>query len=218
MKQNKSIIDRYFDYMRDSWCEEECRTIFGTRAASVWKVWCRSIAPDLCGAARRFYIALDRGNRRLLIEHIACAVRGQDEECLSKEPSVLVCQECGSREIQMMAWVDPNTLEYVSSIDADADDQWCDACQEHIWFCSLEEFGDNLDAWWLAVDFPKWNGLRDCLRRIIRRMTRDKRSSMPATLGGKPSTMNENGLSGWRTTRVGRSGKTKTKTRCNQVQ
>ena len=68
MKQNKSIIDRYFDYMRDSWCEEECRTIFGTRAASVWKVWCRSIAPDLCGAARRFYIALDRGNRRLLIE------------------------------------------------------------------------------------------------------------------------------------------------------
>lgn len=155
MKRNKSIIDRYFDYMRDSWCEEECRTIFGTRAASVWKVWCRSIAPDLCGGARRFYVALDRGNRRLLIEHIACAVRGQDEEYLSKEPSVLVCERCGSREIQMMAWVDPNTLEYVSSIDADADDQWCDACQEHVWFCSLEEFGDNLDAWWLAVDFPK---------------------------------------------------------------
>ena len=37
----------------------------------------------------------------------------------------------------------------------DADDQWCDACQEHVWFCLLEEFGDNLDAWWLAVDFPK---------------------------------------------------------------
>lgn len=55
----------------------------------------------------------------------------------------------------MMAWVDPNTLEYVSSIDADADDQWCDACQEHVWFCSLEEFGGYLDAWWLAVDFPK---------------------------------------------------------------
>ena len=155
MKRNKSIIDRYFYYMRDSWCEEECRTIFGTRAASVWKVWCRSIAPDLCGGARRFYVALDRNNRRLLIEHIACAVRGQDEECPAKEPSVLVCQECGSREIQMMAWVDPNTLEYASSIDADADDQWCDACQEHVWFCSLEEFGDNLDAWWLAVDFPK---------------------------------------------------------------
>ena len=50
--------------------------------------------------------------------------------------------------------VDPNTLKYASSIDADSDDQWCDACQEHVWFCSLEEFGDNLDAWWLAVDFP----------------------------------------------------------------
>ena len=129
-------------------------TIFDTRAASVWKVWCRSIAPDLCDGARRFCVALDRDNRRLLIEHIACAVRGQDEECPAKEPRVLVCQECGSREIQMMAWVDPNTLKYASSIDADSDDQWCDACQEHVWFCSLEEFGDNLDAWWLAVDFP----------------------------------------------------------------
>ena len=104
-------------------------TIFGTRAASVWKVWCRSIAPDLCSGARRFYVALDRDNRRLLIEHIACAVREQDEECPAKESSVLVCQECGSREIQMMAWVDPNTLKYASSIDADADDQWCDVCQ-----------------------------------------------------------------------------------------
>ena len=59
--------------------------------------------------------------------------------------------------------------------------------------------------------FRKWNGLRDCLRRIIRRMTRDKRSSMPATLGGKPSTMNENGLFGWRTTRVGQHSTAKTR-------
>ena len=57
----------------------------------------------------------------------------------------------------------------------------------------------------------KWNGLRDCLRRIIRRMTRDKRSSMLATLGGKPSTMNENGLFGWRMTRVGRNSTAKTR-------
>lgn len=155
MKQNKSIIDRYFDYMRDSWCEEECRTIFGTRAASVWKVWCRSIAPDLCGRTRRFYVALDRGNRRLLIEHIACAVRGQDEECLSKEPSVLVCERCGSREIQMMAWVDPNTSECTSTIDADSDDRWCDTCQEHVWFCSLAEFRQRLDAWWESTDHSK---------------------------------------------------------------
>ena len=49
----------------------------------------------------------------------------------------------------------------------------------------------------------KWNGLRDCLRRIIRRMTGDKRSSMPATPGGKLLITNENGRSGWRTTRVG---------------
>ena len=210
MKRNKSIIDRYFDYMRDSWCEEECRTIFGTRAASVWKVWCRSIAPDLCGAARRFYVALDRGNRRLLIEHIACAVRGQDEECPSKEPSVLVCERCGSREIQMMAWVDPNTLEYVSSIDADADDQWCEACQEHVWFCSLEEFGDNLDAWWLAVDFPKMERITGLSAANYPADDEGQAFLDASTPGGKPLITNENGLSGWRTTRVGRNDTAKT--------
>ena len=57
----------------------------------------------------------------------------------------------------------------------------------------------------------KWNGLRDCLRRIIRRMTGDKRSSMPATLGGNPLITNENGLSGWRTTRVGQNSTAKTR-------
>ena len=189
---------------------QSCMTIFGTRAASVWKVWCRSIAPDLCSGARRFYVALDRGNRWLLIEHIACAVRGQDEECPAKESSVLVCQECGSREIQMMAWVDPNTLEYASSIDADADDQWCEACQEHVWFCSLEEFGDNLDAWWLAVDFPKMERITGLSAANYPADDEDKRSSMPATPGGKPLITNENGLSGWRTTRVGRNDTAKT--------
>ena len=110
----------------------------------------------------------------------------------------------------MMAWVDPNTLEYVSSIDADADDQWCDACQEHIWFCSLEEFGDNLDAWWLAVDFPKMERITGLSAANYPADDEDK--SVPRCLqrGGKPSTMNENGLSGWRTTRVGRNDTTKT--------
>ena len=74
----------------------------------------------------------------------------------------------------MMAWVDPNTLKYASSIDADADDQWCDVCQEHVWFCSLEEFGDNLDAWWLAVDFPK-----------MERITGLSAANYPADVGGQ---------------------------------
>lgn len=63
---------------------------------------------------------------------------------------------------------------------------------------------------WLWIS-RKWNGLRDCLRRIIRRMTGDKRSSMPATPGGKPLITNENGLSGWRTTRVGQNSTAKTR-------
>ena len=42
-----------------------------------------------------------------------------------------------------------------------------------------------------------------------------KRSSMPATPGGKLLITNESGRSGWRTTRVGRSGKMKTRAKCN---
>ena len=57
----------------------------------------------------------------------------------------------------------------------------------------------------------KWNGLRDCLRQIIRRMTGDKRSSMPATPSGNSLITDENGLSGWRTTRVGQHSTAKTR-------
>lgn len=63
--------------------------------------------------------------------------------------------KCGSREIQMMAWVDPNTSECTSTIDADSDDRWCDTCQEHVWFCSLAEFRQRLDAWWESTDHSK---------------------------------------------------------------
>ena len=159
-------------------------TIFGTRAASVWKVWCRSIAPDLCGGARRFYVALDRGNRRLLIEHIACAVREQDEECPAKETRMLTIN--GATRVRSMYGFARSKSSEITSMPGGW--QWTSR---------------------------KWNGLRDCLRRIIRRMTGDKRSSMPATPGGKLLITNESGRSGWRTTRVGRSGKMKTRAKCN---
>ena len=54
-------------------------------------------------------------------------------------------------------------------------------------------------------------GIRGLLRRNNRGKDGDKRSSMPATHGGKPLITNENGLFGWRTMRVGRNSTAKTR-------
>jgi Zn finger protein HypA/HybF involved in hydrogenase expression len=41
----------------------------------------------------------------------------------------LVCSECGSKNVQVRAWVDANTNRYESEIDGDA---WCENCDEHV--------------------------------------------------------------------------------------
>ena len=168
-RTKENVVSCYFTYMQDGWCEEECRTIFGARAEAVWIMWCKNLSAGASGSGL-FYLALDKDDKIRLVDRAVRFV----EKRIDDESQLLVCDECGSREIQMMAWVDPNTLEYASSIDADSDDQWCDACQEHVWFCSLEEFGDNLDAWWLAVDFPK-----------MERITGLSAANYPANDGGQ---------------------------------
>lgn len=40
-----------------------------------------------------------------------------------------VCSKCNSPDIQIRAWVNPNSNEYISDIDTD--ECWCDKCQEH---------------------------------------------------------------------------------------
>ena len=149
-RTKENVVSCYFTYMQDGWCEEECRTIFGARAEAVWIMWCKNLSAGASGSGL-FYLALDKDDKIRLVDRAVRFV----EKRIDDESQLLVCDECGSREIQMMAWVDPNTSECTSTIDADSDDRWCDTCQEHVWFCLLEEFGDNLDAWWLAVDFPK---------------------------------------------------------------
>ena len=42
---------------------------------------------------------------------------------------VFRCKECGSTDIQILAWVNPNTNEI---IDDNAEKEcWCEKCQEH---------------------------------------------------------------------------------------
>ncbi len=149
-RTKENVVSCYFTYMQDGWCEEECRTIFGARAEAVWIMWCKNLSAGASGSGL-FYLALDKDDKIRLVDRAVRFV----EKRIDDESQLLVCDECGSREIQMMAWVDPNTSECTSTIDADSDDRWCDTCQEHVWFCSLAEFRQRLDAWWKSTDHSK---------------------------------------------------------------
>lgn len=54
---------------------------------------------------------------------------------------ILVCEECGSSNVQMRAWVNANTLDYTSdSGDTDRDNYWCEDCEEHNYLCSRSDY------------------------------------------------------------------------------
>lgn len=149
-RTKENVVSCYFTYMQDGWCEEECRTIFGARAEAVWIMWCKNLSAEHPAAVCFTW----RWIRTIRYGWSTVAVRF-DRKTDRRRVALLVCDECGSREIQMMAWVDPNTSECTSTIDADSDDRWCDTCQEHVWFCSLAEFRQRLDAWWKSTDHSK---------------------------------------------------------------
>ena len=47
-----------------------------------------------------------------------------------EERDLIVCEECGSTEIQTQAWVDANTHEYIGETGIDRDDNWCALSQD----------------------------------------------------------------------------------------
>lgn len=54
---------------------------------------------------------------------------------------MLVCEICGGKDIETLAWVDANTGEYKSdSGDYDEDTNWCNDCEEHVNLISEEEY------------------------------------------------------------------------------
>jgi len=56
-----------------------------------------------------------------------------------KNPSwneVLYCHKCGNIDVQVMAWVNANTDEYVCEA---GDDAWCDYCEDHTPLTTLPE-------------------------------------------------------------------------------
>lgn len=88
-----------------------------------------------------------------------------------------VCKECGSPEIQTQAWIKPNEGNaYVEDMGADnPGNNWCDECEGHNRFCTLNEFKERMDDWWNSIepsqkerianlhrqDFPPENGCQE---------------------------------------------------------
>lgn len=45
--------------------------------------------------------------------------------------NIVVCEECGSDQIEEKAWVKVNGKKYVSDFCFDSEDMWCPVCEEH---------------------------------------------------------------------------------------
>ena len=70
---------------------------------------------------------------------------------------IIVCEECGSIQVQQRAWIHPNcsTNGYVGEIGNDRDDNWCEECEEHNCFCTLYEFKKNMQEWWEELELTE---------------------------------------------------------------
>lgn len=42
-----------------------------------------------------------------------------------------VCSECGGDNVQVKAWINPNTDEIIESMGSEIEDTWCEDCEKH---------------------------------------------------------------------------------------
>lgn len=59
--------------------------------------------------------------------------------------SVLYCEECGSTDVEMKMWVNPNTEEIGGDCSSrkEEEDCWCKECGEHMQLLTLPELWER---------------------------------------------------------------------------
>ena len=61
-----------------------------------------------------------------------------------KDPEhILVCEICGSPEIQMHAWADVNTHEFIEWVDPYQPEYYCMVCQTETTIISMSEYNET---------------------------------------------------------------------------
>ena len=54
---------------------------------------------------------------------------------------IYVCEQCGSQNVQIIAWIDANTNEYRAEACVDEIDYtWCVDCEEHVRLITKEKY------------------------------------------------------------------------------
>lgn len=78
------------------------------------------------GAAERFYAELTDRYREKLVERAVSLYDGKARRSYPGDSEILVCDICGSTEVQIPAWVNANTKEYDRNSKDCPCDRWCD--------------------------------------------------------------------------------------------
>ena len=61
---------------------------------------------------------------------------------MEDKDQILVCEDCGSRDIETMAWVKVNENDRCNGYVGveDSDNNWCYNCQDHVSVTSLANY------------------------------------------------------------------------------
>ena len=113
--------------------------------------WSALADKSIFGAAERFFAELSENNQKLLVER---AVALYDGRAFRKEPDdsdILVCKECGSRQLEIQAWINANTDERIRYVHDDnnglwCDGKWCEECGVQVFFCTKAEFTQKMQV------------------------------------------------------------------------
>ena len=155
----ENAVSSFFYYMWNAWSIVECKAVFGGMYQHFWDKWNAQAEKSIYGAAERFYSELSENNQKLLAERAVSLYDGKAFRKESDDSKVLVCTECGSRQVETQAWIDANTEMYICDTAHDRDGKWCEDCEENVNFCSLEEFKQRMQSWWAGNDIRTLEGI-----------------------------------------------------------
>ena len=148
-----NAVSSFHYYMWNAWGEEECKITFGGAYKHFWEKWNFLASKSILGAAERFYAELSDNNRELLVNRAVALYDGKATRQEKENSEILVCVECGSPQVEVKAWVNANTDEYLSDADDDYCGRWCNQCEDNADLCTKEEYIDKMQDWWKDLDF-----------------------------------------------------------------